>query len=587
MAPPEEPLSYSSFLEMVKHGDVVRAILPAHPDGRIKGIKLDGSTVATYAPLSDPWLVSDLLKAHVDVIRAAPEQESLFMNLLIAWFPTLLIIAVWLLAMKKMGGGIMQMGKSKHRNPDISGPKVTFSDVAGVDEAKEEVSELVDFLKNPAYFQQLGGRIPKGVLMVGEPGTGKTLLAKAIAGEAGVPFFSASGSEFVEMFVGVGAARVRDLFKNARKAAPCLIFIDEIDAVGKNRAMSTGGGGNDEREQTLNQLLVEMDGFSPGEGVIVIAATNRPDVLDPALLRPGRFDRQVVVPRPDLKGREQILQVHAKTVPLSDQVSLRDIARGTPGFTGADLANLVNEAALVAARKKSSTVCQSDFEQAKDRILMGAERKSVVMPEKERITTAYHEAGHTIIACLIGEDPVHKVTIIPRGRALGVTMQLPEEDKYSAHKQKLLADIAILMGGRAAEEIFLHDVTTGASNDMERATRMARRMVAEWGMSENLGPLVYAADESGKFGSDVQKLVDQEIRTMVENQYTRAKDLLLANRNAVEVLTQRLLLEETLNTDQIKECMMIAVNEPHESAATQLLLQDSDAKHSITQEIAA
>jgi len=463
-------------------------------------------------------------------------------------------------------GGAFSFGKSRARMLDESTNTVTFADVAGCEEAKEEVSELVDFLRDPSKFQKLGGRIPKGVLMVGNPGTGKTLLARAIAGEAKVPFFSISGSDFVEMFVGVGAARVRDMFEQAKKHAPCIVFIDEIDAVGRQRGAGLGGG-NDEREQTLNQLLVEMDGFEATAGVIVIAATNRPDVLDPALMRPGRFDRQVVVPLPDIRGREQILLVHMRKVPMAPDVKADIIARGTPGFSGADLANLVNEAALFAARQSKRLVDMDDFERAKDKIIMGAERRSMVMPEEERRNTAYHESGHTVVAKLLPKtDPVHKVTIIPRGRALGVTMQLPVEDRYSMDRERLLSTIAVLFGGRIAEEIFMHQMTTGASNDFERATEMARRMVTQWGMSDALGPMVYGENEGEVFlGRSVtthknvsevtMQKVDQEIRRIIDEQYALARRLIEENKDKVEAMARALLEWETLDSDQLNDIM--------------------------------
>ncbi|MBS1216590.1 MAG: ATP-dependent metalloprotease FtsH, partial [Proteobacteria bacterium] len=484
------PVEYSQFIEDVKAGKVSKALI----EGRvIKATMSDGKRVTVYSP-GDIWLVSDLLKYGVK-IEAKPEEEpSLLMNIFVSWFPMLLLIGVWVFFMRQMQGGgrggAFSFGKSRARMLDESNNTVTFADVAGCEEAKEEVSELVDFLKDPTKFQKLGGRIPKGVLMVGNPGTGKTLLARAIAGEAKVPFFSISGSDFVEMFVGVGAARVRDMFDQAKKHAPCIVFIDEIDAVGRQRGAGLGGG-NDEREQTLNQLLVEMDGFEGTTGVIVIAATNRPDVLDPALLRPGRFDRQVVVPLPDIRGREEIIKVHMRKVPVAPDVKADIIARGTPGFSGADLANLVNEAALFAARGNKRLVDMEDFERAKDKIMMGAERRSMVMSEEERRNTAYHESGHAVVAKLMPKsDPVHKVTIIPRGRALGVTMQLPEQDRYAYDRVYLLSRIAVLFGGRIAEEVFMNQMTTGASNDFERATAMARDMVTRYGMSDALGPMV-------------------------------------------------------------------------------------------------
>jgi cell division protease FtsH len=492
------------------------------------------------------------------------------MSIFVSWVPMLLLIGVWVFFMRQMQGGgrggAFSFGKSRARMLDDSANSITFADVAGCDEAKEEVAELVDFLRDPSKFQKLGGRIPKGVLMVGSPGTGKTLLAKAIAGEAKVPFFSISGSDFVEMFVGVGAARVRDMFEQAKKQAPCIIFIDEIDAVGRQRGAGLGGG-NDEREQTLNQLLVEMDGFEGQTGVIVIAATNRPDVLDPALLRPGRFDRQVVVPLPDIRGREQILRVHMRKVPIAPDVEPQVLARGTPGFAGADLANLVNEAALFAARGNKRLVDMDDFERAKDKIMMGAERRSVVMPEDERRNTAYHESGHTVVAKLLDKtDPVHKVTIIPRGRALGVTMQLPEQDRYSQDRERLLQTIAVLFGGRIAEEIFMSQMTTGASNDFARATDLARRMVTQWGMSDALGPMVYGEEEGEIFlGRQVtthrnvseatMQKVDAEIRRIIDQQYALARKLIEDSRDKIEAMTAALLEWETLDADQINDVM--------------------------------
>jgi len=513
-------------------------------------------------------MVSDLLKYGVQVSGKPREEQSLLMSIFVSWFPMLLLIGVWVFFMRQMQGGgrggAFSFGKSRARMLDENTNQITFADVAGCDEAKEDVQELVDFLRDPSKFQKLGGRIPRGVLMVGSPGTGKTLLAKAIAGEAKVPFFSISGSDFVEMFVGVGAARVRDMFENAKKHAPCIIFIDEIDAVGRQRGAGLGGG-NDEREQTLNQMLVEMDGFESGQGVIVIAATNRPDVLDPALLRPGRFDRQVVVPLPDIRGREQILKVHMRKVPLSPNVDATILARGCPGFSGADLANLVNEAALFAARRNGRTVDMSDFEKAKDKIIMGAERRSIVMPEEERKNTAYHESGHAIVARLLPKtDPVHKVTIIPRGRALGVTMQLPETDRYSMDKSRLLSTIAVLFGGRIAEELFMDQMTTGASNDFERATAIARDIVTRYGMTDELGPMVYAENEGEVFlGRSVTKTthmseatmqkVDSEIRRIIDEQYGVARKILEENRDKVEVMTAALLEWETIDADQIND----------------------------------
>ena len=563
--PTTDVLTYSSFIDEVKAGHVAKVVI----DGRsLRGEKTDGKPFTTYAP-SDPWLVSDLLKYGV-AISAKPEEEpSVFMNLLMSWFPMLLLIGVWIFFMRQMQGGgrggAFSFGKSRARMLDENTNPVTFADVAGVDEAKEEVSELVEFLRDPGKFQKLGGRIPRGVLMVGSPGTGKTLLARAIAGEAKVPFFSISGSDFVEMFVGVGAARVRDMFEQAKKSAPCIVFIDEIDAVGRQRGAGLGGG-NDEREQTLNQLLVEMDGFEGTVGVIVIAATNRPDVLDPALLRPGRFDRQVVVPLPDIRGREQILLVHMRKVPIAPDVRADIIARGTPGFSGADLANLVNESALFAARGNKRLVDMEDFERAKDKIIMGAERRSIVMPEQERRNTAYHESGHAVVARLLDRtDPVHKVTIIPRGRALGVTMQLPTEDRYSMNRDQILQNIAVLFGGRIAEEVFMNQMTTGASNDFERATDMARRMVTQWGMSE-LGPMVYGENEGEVFlgrsitthknvSEATMQQVDGEIRRIIDAQYSLARGLIEANRDKIEAMAHALLEWETIDSEQIDDIM--------------------------------
>jgi len=562
----QKAMEYSQFIEEVKQGRIAKVTI----EGRVlKGVKTNGEPFTTYSP-SDPWLVSDLLKNGV-IIEAKPEEEpSLLMNIFVSWFPMLLLIGVWIFFMRQMQGGgrggAFSFGKSRARMLDESNNTVTFADVAGCEEAKEEVAELVEFLRDPSKFQKLGGRIPRGVLMVGNPGTGKTLLAKAIAGEAKVPFFSISGSDFVEMFVGVGAARVRDMFEQAKKHAPCIVFIDEIDAVGRQRGAGLGGG-NDEREQTLNQLLVEMDGFETNSGVIVIAATNRPDVLDPALLRPGRFDRQVVVPLPDIRGREQILQVHMRKVPISPDVKPDIIARGTPGFSGADLANLVNEAALFAARGNKRLVDMNDFERAKDKIIMGAERRSLVMPEHERRNTAYHESGHTVVAKLMPRtDPVHKVTIIPRGRALGVTMQLPQEDRYSMDREQLLQNIAVLFGGRIAEEVFMGQMTTGASNDFERATDLARNMVTRWGMSDALGPMVYGENEGEVFlgrsvtvhknvSETTMQKVDAEIRRIVDQQYGLARKIIEDNRDKVELMAKSLLEWETLDADQINDIM--------------------------------
>jgi cell division protease FtsH len=558
-------VEYSQFIEEVKSGRISKVVM----EGRtLKATTSEGKRIVSYAP-PDLWLVSDLLQSGVK-IEAKPEEEpSFLMNLFVSWFPMLLLIGVWVFFMRQMQGGgkggAFSFGKSKARMMDESTNVITFADVAGCDEAKEEVQEIVDFLRDPSKFQKLGGRIPKGVLMVGNPGTGKTLLAKAIAGEAKVPFFSISGSDFVEMFVGVGAARVRDMFENAKKHAPCIIFIDEIDAVGRHRGAGLGGG-NDEREQTLNQLLVEMDGFEGHSGTIVIAATNRPDILDPALLRPGRFDRQVVVPLPDIRGREEILKVHMRKVPISGDVKADIIARGTPGFSGADLANLVNEAALFAARTNKRLVDMEDFEKAKDKIMMGAERRSMVMSEEEKMNTAYHESGHAVVAKLVPKsDPVHKVTIIPRGRALGLTMQLPEEDRYAYDRQYLMSRIAVLFGGRIAEELFMNQMTTGASNDFERATGMARDMVTRYGMSD-LGVMVYGENDGEVFlGRSVtqhknvseatMQKVDAEIRRLIDEQYALARRLLEENRDKVEAMTKALLEWETIDAEQIDDIM--------------------------------
>jgi cell division protease FtsH len=563
---PPSTMEYSQFYEEVKAGRIAKVLI----EGRVlKATTQDNKRVNVYSP-GDPWLVSDLLKYNVK-IEAKPEEEpSFLMNVFVSWFPMLLLIGVWIFFMRQMQGGgrggAFSFGKSRARMMDDSTNQVTFADVAGCEEAKEEVSELVDFLRDPSKFQKLGGRIPRGVLMVGNPGTGKTLLARAIAGEAKVPFFSISGSDFVEMFVGVGAARVRDMFEQAKKHAPCIVFIDEIDAVGRQRGAGLGGG-NDEREQTLNQLLVEMDGFEGTAGVIVIAATNRPDVLDPALLRPGRFDRQVVVPLPDIRGREQILLVHMRKVPLSPDVKADIIARGTPGFSGADLANLVNEAALFAARRSKRLVDMEDFEHAKDKIYMGAERRSMVMPEDERITTAYHEAGHSVVAYTLPKaDPVHKVTIIPRGRALGVTWMLPEHDRYGKDRERLLQDISVSMGGRIGEEVFLGQMTTGASSDFQNATMLARRMVTEWGMSDALGPMVYGENDSEVFvgrsitthknvSEATMQRVDQEIRRIIDEQYAVARKIIEENRDKVEKIAKTLLEWETLDAEQLKDIM--------------------------------
>ena len=564
--PLQPTMEYSQFMDEVTHGSITKVVI----EGRVlKATTNDGRKITSYAP-PDLWMVSDLLKYGVKVEAKPEEEQSFLMNLFVSWFPMLLLIGVWVFFMRQMQGGgkggAFSFGKSKARLLDESSNSITFADVAGCDEAKEEVSELVEFLRDPTKFQKLGGRIPKGVLLVGNPGTGKTLLAKAIAGEAKVPFFSISGSDFVEMFVGVGAARVRDMFENAKKHAPCIIFIDELDAVGRQRGAGLGGG-NDEREQTLNQMLVEMDGFEGSSGVIVIAATNRPDVLDPALMRPGRFDRQVVVPLPDIRGREQILNVHMRKVPLDQDVKADIIARGTPGFSGADLANLVNEAALFAARGNKRLVDMEDFEKAKDKIMMGAERRSMVMNEEEKRNTAYHESGHAVVAKLVPKsDPVHKVTIIPRGRALGLTMQLPEEDRYAYDRVYLMSRIAVLFGGRIAEELFMNQMTTGASNDFERATQMARDMVTRYGMSDALGPMVYGENEGEVFlGRSVtthknvseatMQKVDAEIRRIIDEQYGLARKILEENRDKVEAMAQALLELETIDADQIDDIM--------------------------------
>ncbi|WP_029652311.1 ATP-dependent zinc metalloprotease FtsH [Marinobacter daepoensis] len=567
-----QQVNYSQFVEMVQQGQVRQVTI----DGlQVQGVRNDGSQFQSIRPqVSDNKLMDDLLANKVEVIGKEPERQSLWTQLLVAAFPILIIIALFVFFMRQMQGGgggkgPMSFGKSKARLMSEDQIKTTFADVAGVDEAKEDVKELVDFLRDPSKFQRLGGRIPRGVLMVGPPGTGKTLLAKAIAGEAKVPFFSISGSDFVEMFVGVGASRVRDMFEQAKKQSPCIIFIDEIDAVGRHRGAGMGGG-HDEREQTLNQLLVEMDGFEGNEGVIVIAATNRPDVLDPALLRPGRFDRQVVVSLPDIIGREQILKVHMKKVPLADGIDPAVIARGTPGFSGADLANLVNEAALFAARRNQRLVSMEELELAKDKIMMGAERKSMVMSEKEKRNTAYHESGHAIVGRLVPEhDPVYKVSIIPRGRALGVTMFLPEEDKYSHSKRYLTSSICSLFGGRIAEELTLgfDGVTTGASNDIERATSLARNMVTRWGLSEKLGPLQYDTDSEEPFlgrsagqshtvySPETAQRIDEEVRNIIDECYEIARKILIDNRDKLDMMAEALMKYETIDRYQIDDIM--------------------------------
>jgi len=563
-------ISYSEFLDELSSGSVAEVTIQ---ESDIKGTRTDGSYFETYNP-GDPGLVGDLLNNDVTIRAMEPDQPGILSQLLIAWLPFLLLIGVWIWFMRRNmsgssgGGGLFNFGKSRARQHAEGEVKVTFADVAGVEEAKEEVSELVEFLRNPQKFSSLGGRIPRGVLMVGPPGTGKTLLARSIAGEAKVPFFSVSGSDFVEMFVGVGASRVRDLFEQAKKHAPCIVFVDEIDAVGRRRGAGLGGG-HDEREQTLNQLLVEMDGFAGNEGIIVIAATNRPDVLDPALLRPGRFDRQVVVALPDLAGREAILKVHMRKVPIAEDVEARTIARGTPGFSGADLANLVNEAALLAARAGLADVTMEMFEKAKDKVLMGAERRSVVMSDHEKKLTAYHEAGHCIVGWLVPEhDPVHKVSIIPRGRALGVTLFLPEKDRYSMTKRHLESQISTLFGGRLAEEtIFGPDcVTTGASNDIERATEIARNMVTRYGLSDVMGPLAYSEDEGEVFlgravtqtkqiSATTSRAIDKEIRAVIDRNYRRARDILDDNTDKLHAMADALMQFETISLDQIEDIM--------------------------------
>lgn len=572
---PSQAMNYSDFVAAVDAGEIQSVRI--QPD-LITGQRASGQKFETVRPpAEDKDLINQLLRQRVTVVGAAPEQQGMLSQLLVAAFPILLMVALFVFLSRKMGGGMgggggrgnpMSFGKSRARQLTEDQIKVTFADVAGCDEAKEEVSEVVEFLRDPGKFQNLGGRIPRGILMVGQPGTGKTLLAKAIAGEAKVPFFSISGSDFVEMFVGVGASRVRDMFEQAKKQAPCIIFIDEIDAVGRHRGAGMGGG-HDEREQTLNQLLVEMDGFEGSEGVIVIAATNRPDVLDTALLRPGRFDRQVVVGLPDVRGREQILRVHMRKIPMGNDVVPNNLARSTPGFSGADLANLVNEAALFAARSNLKQVSMNEFEKAKDKIMMGAERKSMVMSEKEKLNTAFHEAGHAIVGRLVPEhDPVYKVSIIPRGRALGVTMFLPEEDRYSMSKRGIEGNICSLFGGRIAEELTLgfEGVTTGASNDIQRATELARNMVTKWGLSEKLGPLLYEEDEGEVFlGRSVTQTknvssqtaieIDIEVRSVIDRCYARARELLVDNRDILDAMSEALMKYETIDAPQIDDLM--------------------------------
>ncbi len=565
-----QQVNYSQFVEMVQQGQVRQVTI----DGlQVQGLRGDGSQFQTVRPqVPDGKLMDDLLANNVEVIGKEPDRQSLWTQLLVAAFPILIIIALFMFFMRQMQGGggkgAMSFGKSKAKMMSEEQVKTSFTDVAGCDEAKEDVKELVDYLRDPSRFQKLGGKIPTGVLMVGPPGTGKTLLAKAIAGEAKVPFFTISGSDFVEMFVGVGASRVRDMFEQAKKSAPCIIFIDELDAVGRQRGAGLGGG-HDEREQTLNQMLVEMDGFEGNEGIIVIAATNRPDVLDPALLRPGRFDRQVIVGLPDVRGREQILKVHMRKVPLGDDVKPSVIARGTPGFSGADLANLVNEAALFAARGDKRVVSMEEFDKAKDKIMMGAERRSMVMTDDEKAMTAYHEAGHAIVGRLVPEhDPVYKVSIIPRGRALGVTMYLPEQDRVSHSKQHLESMISSLFGGRLAEAIIYGNdkVTTGASNDIERATEIARKMVTQWGLSEKMGPLLYAEDENEVFlgrsvtqhkhmSDDTARAIDEEVKSVIDRNYQRAKKLLEENEDILHSMKDALVRYETIDADQIDDLM--------------------------------
>jgi cell division protease FtsH len=574
-------ITYSQFLDLVKSGKVVKVTLQGD---EISGEQADGKAFKSYSP-TDPDLVKLLQSKKVEITAKPKDESSWYTTLLVSWLPMLVLVGIWIFFMRQMqsgGGKAMSFGKSRARLMTESTIKITFNDVAGIEEAKEETSEIIEFLKDPKRFTRLGGRIPKGVLLVGAPGTGKTLLARAIAGEAGVPFFSISGSDFVEMFVGVGAARVRDLFIQGKKSAPCIIFIDEIDAVGRHRGAGLGGG-HDEREQTLNQLLVEMDGFEANEGVILIAATNRPDVLDPALLRPGRFDRQVVVPIPDLKGREAILQVHTRRTPVSDTVDLSVLARSTPGFSGADLENLVNEAALFAARSNKELITMEDFEEAKDKVLMGSERRSLILSESERCNTAYHEAGHTLVARLLpGTDPIHKVTIIPRGRALGLTQQLPLDERHTYPKEYLVATLTVLLGGRAAEELVFQHFTTGAGNDLERATELSRKMVCNWGMSDELGPVTFGKREehiflgrefaqSKDFSEETARTIDTAIKNLVLNAYQRAQDLLSSHRAQLQALAQTLLAKETLDGPEIEKILAsfqepAADTEPQDSA---------------------
>ncbi len=577
---PQPPLAYSEFINQVEGGNVQEVTIQGQ---EIAGQFRDGSEFQTFAP-EDPGLVERLRANGVGIAAAPPDETSPLLSILISWFPMLLLIGVWIFFMRQMqsgGGKAMGFGKSKARMLTEKVGRVTFDDVAGIDEAKQELEEVVDFLRDPQKFQRLGGKIPKGCLLVGPPGTGKTLLARAIAGEANVPFFTISGSDFVEMFVGVGASRVRDMFEQGKKNAPCIIFIDEIDAVGRHRGAGLGGG-NDEREQTLNQLLVEMDGFEANEGVILIAATNRPDVLDPALLRPGRFDRQIVVPNPDILGREKILKVHMRKVPLAPDVDARTVARGTPGFSGADLANLVNEAALIAARTGKRVVTMADFEYAKDKVMMGAERRSMVMTEDEKELTAYHEAGHALVGLFVeGNDPLHKVTIIPRGRALGVTMNLPERDRYGYKKSEILSKLAMMFGGRLAEELIYgpDNITTGAGNDIQQATNMARAMVTEWGMSERLGPLRYNENQEEVFlghsvaraqhiSESTAQIIDEEIRRIIEEAENTARDVLSEHMDDLHTVAKGLLEYETLSGEEVQMLLRGETIDRSEPAST-------------------